>query len=175
MVAAKSVSASRVQLARMMSPLEANHLGDVHGGVVMREVDVAGGIAAARHCGITVVTASIDELSFLAPVHVGDILHLLASVNAVGETSIEVGVRVEAEDWRGGDRRHTTSAYLVYVALADGGRPAPVPALVAETADDRRRQAQAQIRRQVRKERIKRLGSWRPEPAHRGGQAAVEG
>ncbi|MFA9428885.1 acyl-CoA thioesterase [Egicoccus sp. AB-alg2] len=163
-LAPRPVSASRVRLARVMSVMDANNLGNVHGGVVMREVDNAAGIAAARHAGHAAVTAGIDELSFKAPVHVGDLLIVEASVNAVGRTSMEVGVRVEAEDWRGGERRHTTSAYLVFVAIDDDGKPMEIPPLLTETDDERRREAQAQIRRQVRKERIARLGEWRPEP-----------
>ncbi|GGI04429.1 acyl-CoA thioesterase [Egicoccus halophilus] len=159
----RPVSFSRVRLSRVMSVMDANNLGNVHGGVVMREVDNAAGIAAARHAGRAAVTAGIDELSFKAPVHVGDLLVVEASVNSVGRTSMEVGVRVEAEDWQTGERRHTTSAYLVFVAIDADGQPVPIPPLVAENDDDRRREAQAQIRRQVRKERIARLGEWRPE------------
>jgi len=159
----RPVSASRVRLARVMSVMDANNLGNVHGGVVMREVDNAAGAAAARHAGIPAVTAGIDELSFKAPVHVNDLLIVEASVNAVGRTSMEVGVRVEAEDWDGSRRRHTTSAYLVFVAIDTDGTPIEIPPLLAETDDDRRREAQAQIRRQVRKERIARIGEWRPE------------
>ena len=161
--AARPVSASRVETVQVMSQLQANNLGNVHGGVIMREVDNAGGLAAARHAGAVCVTAAIDELSFLEPVHVGELLIVKASVNAVGSTSLEVGVRVEAEAGRGGTRRHTTSAYLVFVALDDDGHPTRVPDLVCETDDDRRRHAQAEIRQQVRRERIARLGSWRPE------------
>jgi acyl-CoA hydrolase len=159
----RTVSASRVTFSRIMTVLDANALGNVHGGVIMREVDNAAGTAAARHAGRVAVTAGIDELSFKAPVFVGDVLIVTASVHAAGRTSLEVGVRVEAEPWQGGPRRHTTSAYLVFVALDEDGRPVRVPALVTETDDEQRREAQAGIRRQVRKERIARLGSWRPE------------
>jgi acyl-CoA hydrolase len=161
----RPVSYSEVAFARTMTLVDANALGNVHGGVIMREVDTAAGTAASRHAGAPAVTASIDELSFLKPVAVGDILVVKARVNAVGRTSIEVGVRVEAEPWQGGERRHTTSAYLVFVALDEDGRPVEVPPLVTESADDERREAQALIRRQVRKERIERLGAWMPEPA----------
>lgn len=161
---AKPIPASEVTFARTMSQLDANLVGHVHGGVVMREVDSAAGTCAARHAGRVCVTAAIDELSFLEPVHIGDVLIVRARVNDVGSTSLEVGVRVEAEPWRGGDRRHTTSAYLVMVCLDDEGRPAPVPPLLVESADERRRQAEARIRRQLRKDRIERIGSYRPEP-----------
>jgi acyl-CoA hydrolase len=159
----RPVDASRVTLARTMSLMDANALGNVHGGVIMREVDTAAGMSSARHAGRVCVTASIDELSFKQPVHVGDLLLVTASVNAVGRTSLEVGVRVEAEPWQGGTRRHTTSAYLVMVCLDDDGAPAPVPPLEITSDEERRRQAQAEIRRQVRKERIARVDAWRPD------------
>lgn len=151
------VEESAVTFARIMTQLDANMLGNVHGGVIMREVDSAAGTAAMRHAGRPCVTAAIDELSFFGPVHVGDILTVYARVNDVGLTSLEVGVRVEAESLEGGDSRHTTSAYLVMVALDDDGHPTEVPDLVVDTDDDRRRQRQARIRRQVRSERIERL------------------
>lgn len=162
------MSASRIQLARGMTLLDANNLGNVHGGVIMRMIDEAAGTAAARHAGHVAVTASVDQLSFLQPVHVGDLVITKASVNAAGRTSMEVGVRVEAEPAQGGERRHTTSAYLTFVALDDDLTPTRVPPLLCETEADERREAQALIRREVRKERIERLGSWRPEanPGH---------
>ncbi|MBW3664382.1 MAG: acyl-CoA thioesterase [Actinobacteria bacterium] len=162
-LAPRPVRHSQVTLVRVMSMLDANSLGNVHGGVIMREVDNAAGTAATRHAGRPCVTAAIDELSFLEPVHVGDLLYVTAQVNAVGSTSLEIGVRVEAEPSGGGTRRHTTSAYLVFVALAEDGRPAPVPPLICETEEERHRHAQALIRRQVRKERIERLGAWMPD------------
>lgn len=155
----RTPQASEVVLARTMEVTDSNQLGKVHGGVVMREVDSAAGIAAARHSGKVCVTAVIDGLSFLEPVDVGDVLIVMARVNDVGRSSLEVGVRVEAESWRGGDRRHTTSAYLLMVALDDDGRPTPVPALHPETDDDRRRQEHARIRRELRSERLRRLNA----------------
>lgn len=160
----RPVAASEIAFVRPMTQADANLVGNVHGGVIMREVDVAAGTCAARHAGKVCVTAAIDELSFLEPVHVGDLLSVRARVNDVGSTSLEVGVRVEAEPWRGGVRRHTTSAYLVMVCLDEQGRPAPVPPLAVATDDERRRQAEARIRRQIRKDRIERIGSYRPEP-----------
>ena len=156
-------SASEITLVRTMTVMDANTLGNVHGGVVMRTVDEAAGTAATRHAGRPAVTVSVDELSFLGPVHVGDLLIVKAHVNAVGRTSMEVGVRVEAEPGRGGERRHTTSAYLTFVAIGEDESPVPVPPLRTETDEDRRREAQAAIRREIRRERIGRLGSWRPE------------
>lgn len=161
---ARRVADSEVSFARIMTLADANGMGNVHGGVVMHEVDTAAGTAAARHAGRVCVTAAIDELSFLQPVHVGDVLHVHARVNDVGRTSLEVGVRVEAEPWQGGERRHTTSAYLVMVCLDEDGRPVEVPALQTSGDDEQRRRAQAAIRREVRRERIERVGSYRPEP-----------
>ena len=154
----KPGSASEVTFARTMTQADANLVGNVHGGVIMKEVDVAAGTAAARHAGHVCVTAALDELSFLQPVYIGDVLRVSARVNDVGRTSLEVGVRVEAEPWQGGERRHTTSAYLVFVSLDDQGRPVPVPPLLVESEAERRRQEQARIRRDVRKERIQRVG-----------------
>jgi acyl-CoA hydrolase len=148
---------SEVTFTRTMTQLDANMLGNVHGGVIMREVDSAAGTAAMRHAGRPCVTAAIDELAFHGPVHVGDILIVSARVNDVGRTSMEVGVKVEAEPLVGGVRRHTTSAYLVMVALGDDGHPVPVPELLVLSDEDRRRQRQAQVRRQVRAERLERI------------------
>ncbi len=153
-----------VRFARTMTRLDANLIGNVDGGVIMKEVDITAGIAAARHAGRVCVPAAIDELSFFEPVYVGDIVVVYARVNDAGRTSLEVGVRVEAEPWRGGERRHTTSAYLVMVALGDDGRPAAVPSLLAVDEKEQRRQQQARIRRQIRKERLERLGSYGPGP-----------
>lgn len=116
----------------------------------MKHVDEAGGLAAVRHCRMRTVTAHIDDMSFLAPVRVGDLVRFKASVNDVGRTSLEVGVRVEAEDLRTGEVRHISTAYLVYVALDDEGRPTPVPPLIAETEQDKKRQAAARVRREFR-------------------------
>lgn len=160
----KRVADSEITFARTMTQLDANVVGTVHGGVIMREVDSAAGTAAARHSQVVCVTAAIDELSFHQPVFVGDVLLVHARVNDVGRTSLEVGVRVEAEPWRGGERRHTTSAYLVMVALDEHGAPVTVPPLIVETEDERRRQGQARIRREARRDRIQRLGTYRPEP-----------
>jgi len=160
----RRVADSEVTFARTMTQLDANLVGKVHGGVIMREVDSAAGTAASRHAGRVCVTAAIDELSFLQPVEVGDILIVKARVNYVGRTSMEVGVRVEAEPWTGGERRHTTSAYLTMVALGQDGKPVEVPPLVPETDEERRRCERARIRREMRKERIERLGCYGPGP-----------
>ncbi len=146
-LAPRPASASRVVMSRIMQPGDANYLGSVHGGVIMRLMDEAAGTAAARHCRRPVVTAAIDSFSFLAPVALGHLVTVKASVNDAGRTSMEVGVRVEVENILTGEVTHTASGYLVFVALGDDGRPAAVPPLVPETDDDRRRQQAARERR----------------------------
>ena len=148
----KPVAASQVTLVQLMELTDANIAGIVHGGVVMKLVDTAAGLAAIKHCGGLAVTVSMDEMSFLAPVHVGDTITVKASVNAVYTTSLEVGVRVEAERIVSGERVHTASAYLVYVALDEDGNPRPVPRLLTETVVQQRREREAGIRRQTRME-----------------------
>jgi len=145
-----------------------NLMGNVHGGEIMRLIDSAAGIAASRHAGGPVVTASLDQMSFLHPVHIGNVLFVHASVNDVGRTSMEVGVRVEAEDLFSGRRTHTSSAYLVFVALDEQGRPRPVPALEPETEVERRRQAEAKIRREIRLARAEAIRRQRGEAEARG-------
>jgi uncharacterized protein (TIGR00369 family) len=149
-LAPKPPRASEVTLSQHMDLSNANFMGNVHGGEIMKLIDTAAGIAASRHAGGPVVTASLDQMSFLHPVHVGDVVLVRASVNDVGRTSIEVGVRVEAEEILSGRRTHTSSAYLVFVALDERGQPRPVPGLVPETDVERHRQAEAKIRREHR-------------------------
>jgi acyl-CoA hydrolase len=130
-----------------MSIGDANLAGLVHGGVVMKMCDEVAGVAAIRHCGQRIVTAGMDRMTFVEPVSVGELLSCQATVNAAWRTSMEVGVRVEAENPRTGVRRHTSTAYLTMVALDDQGRPTPVPPLGAESDDERRRQREAELRR----------------------------
>jgi uncharacterized protein (TIGR00369 family) len=146
----KPASKARVALTQLMEITDANVAGNVHGGVVMRLADTAAALAAIRHAGSLCVTVSVDELSFLEPVHVGELLTFLASVNAVGTTSLDVGVRVESEDPVTGRRTHVATAFLVFVALDDEGRPRPVPPLLCETDEERRRQREAMLRREAR-------------------------
>lgn len=134
----KRVRDSQSTLAVAMNPADANPLGDVHGGVVMKLVDEAGGLCAIRHARRPTVTIAMDSMTFLSPVRVGDLVTFLASVNWVGRTSIEVGIRVEAENVLTGEVTHTNSAYAVYVALDDNGKPMPVPPLILETDEERR-------------------------------------
>jgi uncharacterized protein (TIGR00369 family) len=146
----KPVSASRVTLSQLMEITDANIMGIVHGGVVMKLVDTAAGLAAIKHIGGLAVTVSMDQMSFLAPVRIGDMVTVIASVNDVGETSLEVGARVESENVVTGERIHASSAYLVFVALDERGKPRPVPPVVAENDVQRRRQREARIRRETR-------------------------
>lgn len=147
---AKCASDSEVTLSQQMMPSDANPLGNVHGGQVMKLVDEAGGLAAMRHARRPVVTVAVDSISFLSPVKVGHLLTLRSAVNWVGRTSIEVGVRVEAENPITGEITHTNSAFAVYVALDDEGRPCPVPPLVLENAEQRRRWEEAEGRQEIR-------------------------
>ena len=146
----RAASASRSNLIRWMSIQDANSAGFVHGGTVMRMCDEAAGIAAIRHCGRRVVTAGMDRMTFTEPVHVGELLRCSASVNAVWSTSMEVGVRVEAENAVTGEVRHTSTAYLTMVAVDDQGKPSRVPPLVVEGPDEERRQREAEVRRRNR-------------------------
>ena len=143
---ARRVGDSSSLLVRWMSIGDANSGGFIHGGTVMRLVDEAAGLAAIKHSGRRVVTAGMDRMTFNTPVFVGELLRCTASVNAVWRTSMEVGVRVEAENPFTGETRHTSTAYLTMVAL-DDGRPVPAPKLVAESDDERRRQREAEVRR----------------------------
>ena len=146
-VVPKTVAASKTVFSQTMLPSDANPFGNVHGGEIMKLIDACGGVAAARHARSRVVTARVDELSFVAPVFVGDLVTARASVNDVGSKSMEVGVRVEAENTLTGAVVHVSSAYLVFVAIDDAGKPIAVPPLIAETDDERRRMAQAKERR----------------------------
>ena len=146
----KRVSDSTVILAQLMNPQDANPAGNVHGGVIMKLIDSAAGTVAVRHARSNIVTASIDRLDFIRPVFIGDLVTLKASLNYVGRTSMEVGVRVEAETLITGDVRHTASAYLTVVALDGDGRPRQVSPLILETENDFRRNEEAKARREMR-------------------------
>ena len=146
----KKVRDSIVVMAQQMNPQDANPAGNVHGGVIMKLIDTAGVAAAMRHARSNVVTASIDRLDFHNPVFVGDLVTLRASLNLVGRTSMEVGVRVESENLVTGEVRHTASAYLTFVSLDTSGRPSELPSLIFETDEERRRNSEAQDRRQAR-------------------------
>jgi uncharacterized protein (TIGR00369 family) len=147
----KPVSASRLVLAQVMTPLDANVAGNVHGGNIMKLADTAAGVVAIRHSGRNCVTATVDRFDFHAPVYVGNLVTLKASLNYVGRTSMEIGVRVEAEDLRTGRTTHTNSCYITMVALDAKGKPAEVPRLLLETDEDRRRNEKATLRVQDRR------------------------
>lgn len=149
----KPVSASRVHKTEHVLPSDTNALGTVFGGVVVSWIDIAAAIAAQRHARRVVVTASVDALDFVAPVREGQIIELRAQVNYAGRTSMEVGVRVDSEDPLTGERAHTATAYLTFVALDEHGAPTLVPPLLLETEEDRRRCEEAQARRRHRLER----------------------
>jgi acyl-CoA hydrolase len=124
--------------------------GNVQGGVIMKLIDTTGGIVAGRHARSNVVTASVDRVDFHTPVYVGELVTLKASLNLVGRTSMEVGVRVESENVITGEARHTASAYLTFVALDAAGKPRPLPPLILESEDEFRRNRDAQTRREYR-------------------------
>lgn len=146
----KTVGESSIVMAQVMMPGQTNPYGVVHGGEVVKLIDTAAAACAVRHARQNVVTASIDRLDFLFPVFVGDMLHLKASINYVGRTSMEVGVRVEAENLRSGMIKRTASAYLTFVALDENHNPVPITPLILETEDERRRHREAQARRETR-------------------------
>jgi acyl-CoA hydrolase len=145
-----TVSESRSVLVQWMGPADANAFGFVHGGTVMKLCDEVAGLATVRHSRSRVVTAGVDRMTFLEPIHIGELVTFTASVNAAWRTSMEVGVRVDAEQPRDGLARHTNTAYLTMVALDDDGRPTEVPPLEALSPDEQRREREAQTRRRNR-------------------------
>jgi acyl-CoA hydrolase len=167
----RAPSHSEVVLVQLMTILDANNAGNVHGGTIMKLVDTAAGVAAARHCGGLAVTAAMDEMSFLEPVYVNDLVTVKAAVNDAGRTSMEVGVRVEAENPASGRKVHTSSAYLVYVALDEAGEPRPVPPIAPETEEERQRQLEAKLRRENRLARSTAIRVAREGDAVRGTRA----
>jgi acyl-CoA hydrolase len=150
--AGRPTSHSRVTLSRIMTAIEVNLYGTVHGGVLMKFVDDVAGASAARHSGGTAVTAAIDEIVFLEPVRVGDLVHAHAQVNWTGSSSMEVGVKVSAERWDTAVDEPLTvaTAYLVFVAVDVAGGPRPVPPVLPGSPDDERRFREALIRREHR-------------------------
>ena len=149
----KKVSESVVTMTQLVLPPHINALDSIFGGVIMSWIDIAAAICAQRHCERPVVTASIDDLHFIKPVYKGWIVNLKACVNFTANTSVEVGVRVDAENPTECKTFHTASAYLTFVALGDDGRPTKVPTVVPVTDEEKRRFEAAQKRRQWRLER----------------------
>ena len=146
----KAARDSYVQMTELVHPGDTNPMGNIFGGKVVSLMDVACAIAAMRHCRRPVVTASIDRVDFISPIKTGYIVSLLAAVNFTARTSLEVGVRVESENPMTGERRHTASAYLTFVALDDLGHPTPIPPLAPESEDERRRFEAGRRRREER-------------------------
>jgi uncharacterized protein (TIGR00369 family) len=152
-LAPKPISASRISLSQLMHLEHANLLGDVHGGWVMKLVDEAGALACMRHAQKKVVTVAIDSMTFREPIKIGDLVILKAEVSYTGRTSMEAAVEVVAENPITGEQTHTNTAYLVYVALDDEGRPSSVPQLQAETEEEKQKMERARERQQQRLKR----------------------
>lgn len=149
-LAGRPVRESMSEYSEIALPNDANPLGNLLGGHVMHLVDLAGAIAATRHARAPVVTASVDYMTFLHPVHIGQLLLLKSSVNRAFRTSMEVGVKVWVEDLRSGERKHTSSAYLTFVALGPDGKKVPIPPVLPETEEEHRRYREAGARREMR-------------------------
>lgn len=147
----KPVSASKTEMSQLMMPHHANHAGFVHGGVILSIADNVAYVCAARHAGPSCVTVSVDRVDFREPIHIGEVVTMLASVNFVGRTSMEVGIKIFAEDLKTGQKRHTNSCYFTMVCVGQTGRPEAVPPLLPETDEEKRRYAAAQARRAQRR------------------------
>ncbi len=150
MIERKTIRSSQVVMTQLVLPSHTNSLDTIFGGTIMSWIDIAAAIAAQRHSQKEVVTASIDKLDFIAPVKKGWVVNLKASVNFTSRSSMEIGVRVDAENPKTGELFHTVSAYLTFVALGSDGKPTPVPELILETEIDKRRFASAKKRREYR-------------------------
>ncbi len=150
MSSSKTVQESMVTIAHVMQPQDANVAGNVHGGVIMKLIDTTAGVVATRHARRNVVTASIDRLDFHTPAFIGDLITFKASLNMVGRSSMEIGVRVDSENLLTGGSSHIASAYLTFVALDKNGRAIEVPRLLVESGVEKRRLRQAQERLQQR-------------------------
>jgi len=152
MPTARKVSESETLMTHRALPEDANPAGNVHGGVILKHLDLAGAVCAMRHARMSVVTASIDRMEFKAAVKVGELMLLHASVNRTGKQSMEIGVRVVVEDLMTGEQRHAASAYLTFVAMGADKKPASVPDLILETPTHERRNREANMRRELRLE-----------------------
>ncbi|MCH7567948.1 MAG: acyl-CoA thioesterase [Nanoarchaeota archaeon] len=137
-------------MSHLMMPADANTVGFVHGGVILKLVDIISYICASKHSGKYCVTASIDRVNFLQPIRIGELVILYASVNYVGNTSMEVGVRVEAENLRSGKRRHTNSCYVTMVSVSNKGKPIKAPKVIPQTKEEKLRYEEAEKRRKER-------------------------
>ena len=152
MIETRTVRETQHETSQLMLPQHSNNLGLVFGGVILAMMDTASAVCAIRHARAICVTASVDRVDFREPIHLGDLVIMKCSVNYVGRTSMEVGVRVESEDLQTGTRRHTNSCYLTFVAIDRNGRPIEVPRLVPESDDELRRFEAAKARRRRRLE-----------------------
>ncbi|MBL0713796.1 MAG: acyl-CoA thioesterase [Desulfosarcina sp.] len=161
----KPADKSTTILTHFLLPEDANPAGNIHGGVIMKHIDSAAGVAAFRHARRNVVTASIDRLDFIHPAFVGHLLILKASVNLAGRTSMEAGVRAETENLLSGEIRHVASAYLTFVALDEAGHPTPIPPLMLATDNQKRRHHMAQARRKARLAEKKHEAACEDDPA----------
>src|SRR6201990_3440821 len=150
---AKAAADSRAEITHLMGVTDANNRGNIHGGTIMKLADEAAALAAIKHSRQRVVTVGMDRMDFLVPIYVGELVTFRATVNAAWRTSMEVGVRVEAENPHTGVIRHTNTAYLTMVALDDNGEPSEVPPIIAATSDEQRRQHEAGFRRENRARR----------------------
>lgn len=146
----KTVAESESILHHLPMPDEVNLIGTVHGGNLLKLIDTVGGLAAYRHAGAAVTTASLERMDFRTPIYPGELIILKASINMAGRTSMDVGVRVEVQNIMTGEKRHAATSYLTYVALSDQLKPRPVPPLILKTEDDHRRHARALERRRLR-------------------------
>ncbi len=153
----KPVKESQVEMTEMVLPNDANRLGNLLGGRLMQWIDIAAAIASWRHTNRICVTASVDELHFLHPIKVGEVVILKASVNRAFRTSVEVGVRVLKENPLTGDRKHTNTAYLTFVSVDNDGKPVPAPPVKPVTKEEKRRYREAAERRTQRLNRRKKF------------------
>ena len=146
----KGVDHSRVSMSQLMMPNDANHLGFVHGGTILSIVDKVAFVCSCRHAESLCVTACVDSVAFRSPIKVGQLVTFLASVNYVGDTSMEIGIKIVAEDLLTRVQTHTNSCYVTMVAVDDKGKPKRVPKLILKTSEDKRRNVHAQERRSFR-------------------------
>ena len=151
-----SIGSAELTMTVLMTPDKANFSGNVHGGALLKYLDEVAYACASRYAGYYVVTVSVDQVNFRQPIHVGELVTFLASVNYTGTTSMEIGIKVITEDIRTKTVRHTNSCFFTMVAMDETGKPAPVPPLELQTSEQKRRYAQAQQRRQIRREQEER-------------------
>lgn len=153
----KTVAESKTQMSQLMMPQHANMNGTVYGGTILSIADSVAYVCAAKHAGPYCVTAAVDRVNFRHPIYIGEVVTFLASVNYVGRSSMEVGIKIFAENLKTGEKRHTNSCYFTMVCLDDAGKPKEVPKLVPETDVEKRHWAEAEIRRKSARETYKNL------------------